>query len=435
MELIKTEKQEHSIVELTIAVSKEEFEKAKDKAYKKQRSKIVIPGFRRGKAPRKMLERLYGDGMFFEDAVNIVYPDAVDKALEESGLEPVGKTSGGLGDPQEEGGVTLVVKVPVMPEVTLGQYKGLEVEKEEYEVTDDMVNAELDRMAKSNARTETVDREAKEGDTVDLDFEGFIDGAAFDGGRGEHQMLTLGSGSFIPGFEDQLVGCKAGDEKDVVVTFPEAYHAKELSGKEAVFKCKVHKVEETILPELDDEFAKDVSDTCDTLDELKNEIRQSLKKEREEAAEQLFENKVIEAAVENMTADIPEAMYEAQLERDMQEFVYRLNSRGMELNRYLEMSGINLEQMRNMMRPQAVSSVKGRLMLEKVAELENVGVTEQELAEEYDKLAEQYGMELDRVKELITESVLSEDLKVSNALKLLTESAVAVPAKKNEEEG
>ncbi len=433
MELIKTEKQEHSIVKLTIAISKEEFEKAKDKVYKKQRSKIVIPGFRRGKAPRKMIERLYGDGMFFEDAVNIVYPDALDKALDESKLKPVGKTSCELGDSQEDGGITLVFEVPVMPEVTLGQYKGLEVEKEEFGVTDEMVKAELDRMAKSNARTETVDREAKEGDTVDLDFEGFIDGVAFDGGKGEHHMLTLGSGSFIPGFEDQLTGCKAGDGKDVVVTFPEDYQAKELSGKEAVFKCKVHKVEETILPEIDDEFAKDVSDTCDTLDELKNEIRESLRKEREALADQMFENKTIEEAVQNMTADIPEAMYEAQLDRDIQEFSYRLNSRGMELNRYLEMSGITLEQMRNMMKPQAVSNVKGRIMLEKVAELENVSVSEQEIAEEYDKMAEQYGMELDRVKELIDESVLLEDLKVSNALKLIVESAVAVPAAKKEE--
>ncbi len=436
MELIKTEKQEHSIVELTIAISKDEFEKAKDKAFKKTGKRITVPGFRKGKAPRKVIEKLYGEGMFFEDAFNIIYPDAMDKAIDESGIIPVGRSTFDLDEPQEEGGLTIVAQVPVMPEVELGQYKGLEAEKPVFEVTDAMVEGEINRMAKSNARTETVDREAKEGDTLDLDYEGFSDGKAFEGGKAEHYMLTLGSGAFIPGFEDQLIGCKAGDEKDVVVTFPEEYHAEELAGKEAVFKCKVNKVEETILPEIDDEFAKDVSETCDSLDELRNEIRESFRKEREEEADNVFENNLIEAAVKNMTADIPEAMYEAQLDRDMQDFVYRLNSRGMELQRYLEISGIDIDKMREMMRPQVELNVKGRLMLEKVAKLENVEVSGQEIEEEYDKMAKQYGMDLDRVKEFVKESVLVEDLKVANALKLIKESAIAKPvAEKKDEAG
>ncbi len=431
MELIKTEKQEHSIVELTIEITKAEIEAAKDKVFKKEGKKISVPGFRKGKAPRRIVEKLYGEDIFFEKAFDILYPEAMDMALEKSEITPVGQVQFDLGEPSEPGALTFIAKVPVKPEVELGQYKGIEVEKETVEVPESTIEAELNRMAKSNARTETVEREARDGDTLDIDFEGFMDNEPFEGGEAEHYMLTLGSGAFIPGFEDQLVGCRAGDEKEVNVTFPEQYHVEELAGKEAVFKCKINKVEETIMPELDDEFAKDVSDTCETLDDLKKEIEDNLRKEREEAADHVFENKLIEAAVANMTADIPEAMFEAQIDRDIQEFNYKLNSRGLELGRYLEISGMNIEKLRESFREQAVSSTKGRLMLEKVVELENITVSDKEIEDEYAKMAEQYGMELDRVKELIKEDILVEDLKVSNALEFLKSQAVVkmVPPK------
>ena len=244
-----------------------------------------------------MIEKLYGEGVFFEEAFNILYPQAMDMAVEKSGIKMVGRADVDLGDPAEEGGLTIIAKVPVEPEVELGDYKGIEAEKETVKVLQADVKAELNRMAQRFARTETVERKAKKNDTVDIDFEGFVDGVAFEGGKAEHHELTLGSGAFIPGFEDQLIGCKAGDEKDVVVTFPKEYHAEELAGKEATFKCKVHKVEETILPTLDDEFAKDVSDTCETLDDLKKEITERLKSERQEAADAAFEEKLLDVVI------------------------------------------------------------------------------------------------------------------------------------------
>ena len=374
MELKNTEKQEHSVVALTIEITKAEFEAAKDKAFKKTGKNITVPGFRKGHAPRKMIEKLYGEGVFFEEAFNIIYPDAMEMAVEKSGIKPVGRADVDLGDPAEEGGLTIIAKVPVEPEVELGEYKGVEVEKETVKVPAADVKAELNRLAQRNARTETVDRKAKKNDTVDIDFEGFVDGVAFEGGKAEHHALTLGSGTFIPGFEDQLIGCKAGDEKDVVVTFPEEYHAKELAGKEAVFKCKVHKVEETILPEIDDEFAKDVSDTCETLDDLKKEISERLKKERQEAADHAFEEKVLDAVIEDMKADIPQAMIESQIDSIVQDFSYRLQMQGMQLDQYLKMSGTEMGAFRAMFREQAEHQVKSRLVLEKVAELENIAV-------------------------------------------------------------
>ena len=431
MELKNTEKQEHSVVALTIEITKAEFEAAKDKAFKKAGKNITVPGFRKGKAPRKMIEKLYGEGVFFEEAFNIIYPDAMEMAVEKSGIKPVGRADVDLGDPAEEGGLTIIAKVPVEPEVELGEYKGVEVEKETVKVPAADVKAELNRLAQRNARTETVDRKAKKNDTVDIDFEGFVDGVAFEGGKAEHHALTLGSGTFIPGFEDQLIGCKAGDEKDVVVTFPEEYHAKELAGKEAVFKCKVHKVEETILPEIDDEFAKDVSDTCETLDDLKKEISERLKKERQEAADHAFEEKVLDAVIENMKADIPQAMIESQIDSIVQDFSYRLQMQGMQLDQYLKMSGTEMGAFRAMFREQAEHQVKSRLVLEKVAELENIAVSDTELEEEYAKMAEQYGMEVDKVKSIVSAEALTGDLKISNALEFLKKNAkVKKPAAK-----
>ena len=419
MELKNTEKQEHSVVALTIEITKAEFEAAKDKAFKKTGKNITVPGFRKGKAPRKMIEKLYGEGVFFEEAFNIIYPDAMEMAVEKSGIKPVGRADVDLGDPAEEGGLTIIAKVPVEPEVELGEYKGIEVEKETVKVLQADVKAELNRMAQRNARTETVERKAKKNDTVDIDFEGFVDGVPFEGGKAEHHELTLGSGAFIPGFEDQLIGCKAGDEKDVVVTFPEEYHAKELAGKEATFKCKVHKVEETILPEIDDEFAKDVSDTCETLDDLKKEITERLKAERQEAADNAFEEKVLDAVIDGMKADIPAAMIDAQVDTIVQDFGYRLQMQGMGLEQYLKMTGTEMGAFRAMFKDQAERQVKTRLALQKVVELEGITVSDKELEEEYAKMAEQYKMEVEKVKAIVSKEALEGDLKISNALEFI----------------
>lgn len=430
MELKNTEKQEHSVVALTIEITKAEFEAAKDKAFKKTGKNITVPGFRKGKAPRKMIEKLYGEGVFFEEAFNIIYPDAMEMAVEKSGIKPVGRADVDLGDPAEEGGLTIIAKVPVEPEVELGEYKGIEVEKETVKVLQADVKAELNRMAQRNARTETVERKAKKNDTVDIDFEGFVDGVAFEGGKAEHHELTLGSGAFIPGFEDQLIGCKAGDEKDVVVTFPEEYHAKELAGKEATFKCKVHKVEETILPEIDDEFAKDVSDTCETLDDLKKEITERLKAERQEAADNAFEEKVLDAVIDGMKADIPAAMIDSQVDTIVQDFGYRLQMQGMGLEQYLKMTGTEMGAFRAMFKDQAERQVKTRLALQKVVELEGITVSDKELEEEYAKMAEQYKMEVEKVKAIVSKEALEGDLKISNALEFIKKNAKVKKAAK-----
>ncbi len=430
MELKNTEKQEHSVVALTIEITKAEFEAAKDKAFKKTGKNITVPGFRKGKAPRKMIEKLYGEGVFFEEAFNIIYPDAMEMAVEKSGIKPVGRADVDLGDPAEEGGLTIIAKVPVEPEVELGEYKGIEVEKETVKVLQADVKAELNRMAQRNARTETVERKAKKNDTVDIDFEGFVDGVPFEGGKAEHHELTLGSGAFIPGFEDQLIGCKAGDEKDVVVTFPEEYHAKELAGKEATFKCKVHKVEETILPEIDDEFAKDVSDTCETLDDLKKEITERLKAERQEAADNAFEEKVLDAVIDGMKADIPAAMIDAQVDTIVQDFGYRLQMQGMGLEQYLKMTGTEMGAFRAMFKDQAERQVKTRLALQKVVELEGITVSDKELEEEYAKMAEQYKMEVEKVKAIVSKEALEGDLKISNALEFIMKNAKVKKAAK-----
>ena len=430
MELKNTEKQEHSVVALTIEITKAEFEAAKDKAFKQTGKNITVPGFRKGKAPRKMIEKLYGEGVFFEEAFNIIYPDAMEMAVEKSGIKPVGRADVDLGDPAEEGGLTIIAKVPVEPEAELGEYKGIEVEKETVKVLQADVKAELNRMAQRNARTETVERKAKKNDTVDIDFEGFVDGVPFEGGKAEHHELTLGSGAFIPGFEDQLIGCKAGDEKDVVVTFPEEYHAKELAGKEATFKCKVHKVEETILPEIDDEFAKDVSDTCETLDDLKKEITERLKAERQEAADNAFEEKVLDAVIDGMKADIPAAMIDSQVDTIVQDFGYRLQMQGMGLEQYLKMTGTEMGAFRAMFQSQAERQVKTRLALQKVVELEGITVSDTELEEEYAKMAEQYKMEVEKVKAIVSKEALEGDLKISNALEFIKKNAKVKKAAK-----
>lgn len=425
MELKKTEKLEHSVVALTIEITAQEMETAKDKAFKKAGKNIAVPGFRKGKAPRKMVEKLYGEGVFFEDAVNIVFPDAMDMAVEQAKLTPVGRADVELGDIPEQGGITIIAKVPVEPEVKLGTYKGIEAEKETVKIAASDVKAELTRLAQRSARIETVDRKAKNGDTVEIDFEGFVDGVAFEGGKGEHHKLELGSGSFIPGFEEQLVGCAAGEDKDVSVTFPTEYHAAELAGKEAIFKCHVHKVEQTVLPEMDDEFAKDVSETCDTLDALKEEITNRLKDERQKKADHDFEEKVLDGVLEGMEADVPEAMYESQIDSIVQDFGYRVQMQGLALEQYLKMNNMDMAAFRGMFRDQAVRQVKGRLALQKIAELEEIAISDKEIEDEYAKMAEQYHMELDKIKQMVHADAIRDDLKIGGAHKLITENAKA----------
>lgn len=423
MELKNVEKLEKSITALTIEISAAELEAAKDQAFKKNGKKITVPGFRKGKAPRKVIEGLYGDGVFFEDALNICYPKAYDEALEKSGIKAVAPADVELSEMTESGAVVIVCKVPVEPEVTLGDYKGISVEKEEAKVLVADVKAEIDRMAQRLARTETVERAAKKNDTVVIDFEGFVDGVAFEGGKGENYDLKLGSGTFIPGFEDQLIGTKAGQEKDVVVTFPTEYHAPELAGKEATFKCTVHEVKETIMPAIDDEFAKDVSETAETVEDLKKEVKERLLTQRTETFERDYEEALLTAVIDSMQAEIPEAMVEVQLDNVMQDFGYRLQMQGMQLDQYAKMNGMDMTQFRGMFRPQADRQVKVRLALQKIVELENLDVTEDEIEAKYKELAEQYGMEVEQVKKALPADSITSDMKLDKAISLIKDNA------------
>lgn len=428
---LQVEKLEKNMAKLTIEASAEDFEKAIQKVYLKARGRINIPGFRKGKAPRKLIEKMYGTGVFYEDAANDLIPTAYAEALKDCDLEIVSRPE--INVTQIESGKPFIftAEVAVKPEVTLGEYKGVEVEKSDVEVTDEDINKEVDKERENNSRTIDVDDRAVEsGDIIKLDFDGSVDGVPFAGGKAENYTLTIGSGSFIPGFEDQLIGCKAGDEKDVVVTFPEEYHAKELAGKEATFKCKVHKVEETILPEIDDEFAKDVSDTCETLDDLKKEITERLKAERQEAADNAFEEKVLDAVIDGMKADIPAAMIDAQVDTIVQDFGYRLQMQGMGLEQYLKMTGTEMGAFRAMFKDQAERQVKTRLALQKVVELEGITVSDKELEEEYAKMAEQYKMEVEKVKAIVSKEALEGDLKISNALEFIKKNAKVKKAAK-----
>ncbi len=433
MELKNIEKQEKSIVALTVEISAEEIEAAKEKAYKKNGKKITVPGFRKGKAPRKLIESLYGDGVFFEDALNICYPEVYEKAIAEAKIEPIAQADVEIQDMTDAGSVVLLCKVPVEPEVTLGEYKGIEAERAEVKVMAADVKAELERMAQRFARTETVERAAKKNDTVHIDFEGFLDGVAFEGGKGENHPLKLGSGTFIPGFEDQLIGCKAGDEKDVTVTFPEDYTAEDLAGKEAVFKCKVLSVQETITPAIDDEFAKDVSETAETLADLKKEVKERLTNAKNAEADREFEQNIIDKVVEGMQADIPDAMIEQQIDTIIRDFEYRLQMQRMNLEGYLKATGTDMATFRGMFREQAEKQVKGRLTLKKVAELENIEITDEMLEDEFKKLAERYGMEIDQIKKAMPAEALMADLKIDRAIEVLRTNAKAVKKAEKEE--
>lgn len=427
MELKNTEKLEHSQVKLTVAVSAEELDKAKEAAYKKNKNQFQIPGFRKGKATRKVIERLYGKDFFVNDAINNLYPEMYPQALEAAGIEPVGQGDVKIDESLEnfDNGFDFIFTVPVYPEVSVGEYKGIEAERADDTVSEDDVNAELNRLAERDASTETAERPAQNGDTVVIDFEGFVDDKAFEGGKGEDYSLKLGSGTFIPGFEDQLVGKSAGESCDVNVTFPEEYQAVELAGKPAVFKCTVKSVQETILPEIDDEFAKDVSE-FETLEELKKDTEKKIAESKKNAADRDFEEKILDKVLETLEADIPEAMFEAQLDNVMQDYGYRIQSQGISLQDYVKQMGMDMASFRNIFRDQAERQVKVQLALKKISELESIEPSEDEIEAEYKRLAEAYGLEEDKVKNFVPVDSVKSDLTTQKTLDMLKESAVAV---------
>ena len=421
---VKSVEKENGKAKVVVEIDKPEFEQALNKAYAKCRKDIMLPGFRKGKAPRKMVESMYGATVFYEDAVNEIFPEIYTTAIVDQQLKAVGSPSVSNMDTPDEGGVVLTIETELYPEVTLGQYKGIEVPKREVKVEDSEVDAELSRMAERNARIETVDRAAQMGDTVVIDFEGFEGGKPFQGGKAEDYSLTLGSGSFIPGFEEALVGAVAGEERDVNVTFPENY-AKELAGKPAVFKCKVHEVKESIKPELDDEFAKDVSE-FDTLDALKNDIRERFTKSREEQNERAFESAAVQLAAANMTCNVPACMIDEQVDHQIEQFAYQLQSQGMKMEDSTKMIGGDLSSLRQSMRPMAEQTVRSDILLSEIARAENLEVTDEEVEEELKKLAEQYQMELDKVKAAVDTAAVKSDLMGKKAAKIITDNAVAV---------
>ena len=426
---LQVEKLEKNMAKLTIEVSAEDLDKAMEKAYQKQKSRISLPGFRKGKAPRKMIESMYGKGVFMEDAVNSLVPQEYTKALGECDLEIVSQPE--INVTQMEPGKALIftADVAVKPEVTLGDYKGVEVPKSEIAVTDEEVDAEVKKEQDKNARTVAVeDRAAANGDITTIDFEGFVDGVAFEGGKGTDYALTLGSGTFIPGFEDQLVGANTGDHVEVKVTFPEEYQAKELAGKEAVFQCDVKKIETKEVPELDDEFAKDVSE-FDTLAEYKEDVKKKLTEKKEKEARTAKENAAVDKAIENAQMDLPDAMVETQCQQMLDDFSRRMQSQGLSMDQYFQFTGMTAEKMMEDMKPQAVKRIQTRLVLEKIAEVENIQPTEEEVNEEISKMAEMYKMEADKLKELLGEREIEQikkDMAVQKAVSLVADAAKEV---------
>ena len=421
MQLKGIEKKEKNQVELTIEVGKEEFEKAMEQAYRKNVGRMHVPGFRKGKAPRKIVEKLYGEGVFFEDAVNMCYPEAYDKAVEESKIQPVDHPQIMVDDISPEG-FTFKATVIVKPEVKIEGYKGLTVEKGRVSVTEKDVKEELSRMVDRNARLVTVEREAKDGDTVVFDFEGFVDDKPFEGGKAENYTLGIGSGMFIPGFESQMVGKKVDEPFDVNVTFPEEYQAKELAGKPAVFKIKLHEVKTKELPALDDEFAKDVSE-YDTLDELKASIRKGMEEQNEKQAALAVENDLVDQVIATIEGDIPEAMYEARMDEAVRDFEYRLAQQGLKLDMYLQYMGQTMESFRASFREQAEKQVKIRLALEAVAAAEQIVASDEELEAELQRVADNYKMELAKVKELVNADEVKKDLAVNKAIDFIRDHA------------
>lgn len=410
-------------VELEVVVDAETFEKGLAAAFKKQSKKISIPGFRKGKAPRAFVERYFGKEVFYEDAVNALYPDALDEAVKEAGLEVIQDKIDF--DVKEVGpqGFTFTAALTTKPEVTIENYKGIEAVKKSAEVTDEDIDAEIKKVQERNSRMVTVeDRAAQNDDIAVIDFEGFLDGEPFEGGKGENYSLTLGSGQFIPGFEEQIVGHNTGDEFEVNVTFPEDYQAEELKGKATTFKCKLHEIKMKELPEVDDEFVKDVSE-FDTLADYKEDLKKKLAESKEKEAADDLENQLIDKLVELVQGEIPEAMYENKIADSIREFGYRLQSQGLNLDTYMKYTGMNVDQMKEGFRPQAERQVKLRLALEKIAALEELKAGEEDLNQEYQKIAEQYKMEADKIKELIPAAELEKDICVEKAINLVRDNA------------
>ena len=423
---LQVEKLEKNMAKLTIEASAEDFEKAIQKVYLKARGRINIPGFRKGKAPRKLIEKMYGTGVFYEDAANDLIPTAYAEALKECDLEIVSRPE--INVTQIEAGKPFIftAEVAVKPEVTLGEYKGVEVEKSDVEVTEEDINKEVDKERENNSRTIDVDDRAVEnGDIIKLDFDGSVDGVPFEGGKAENYTLTIGSGSFIPGFEDQLIGTKIGEEKDVTVTFPEDYHEKSLAGKEAVFKCKVNAISVKELPEADDEFASEVSE-FETLAEYKEDIKKKLTEKKEKAARAKKEAQAIEKAVENATMEIPDAMIDTQVQSMMEDFARRMQSQGLSLEQYFQFTGMDVKKMHDQMKPEALKRIQNSLVLEAVAKAENIEISDEKVDEEIAKMAEAYKMEVEKLKDLIGESEkdqMKKDLAVQAAADLIADAA------------
>lgn len=415
---------------IVVEIDKELMESGVNKAYMKARKNIQIPGFRKGKAPRKMIEAMYGAHVFYEDGLEEIFPEVYDFAVVKQELKAIGRPS--LTDMQisDDGIVTLTLTTEVYPEVTLGQYKGLEVEKAEVSVSDAQVQAELDRMAENVASTEVVDRAAQMDDTANIDFEGFDNGVPFEGGKGDNFDLKLGSGQVVPGFEEQIVGMVAGDEKDIDITFPEDYHA-ELAGKSVVFHVKLNKVTVTNVPAQDDEFAKDVSE-FDTLEALKADIRNKAMEQAEKQANSAFEQAAVEKAAENTTVDMPKALVESELDTQMERFAYQLQMSGYSMEQYAKMMGGDVNTMRNAFRPTAEKQAKISVTLEKIVEVENITVSDEEIEAELQSLADQYKLELEKVKEMVPMEEITGSLTTRKAAKVITDSAVAVAPKAEE---
>lgn len=425
MSLKSSEKIDTNVYKLEIGVDSEKFEEAVNKAYLRNRGKISIPGFRKGKAPRHYIEKLYGENMFYEDAVEILYPEAVEAAIIESGLTPVDAPKDASVNEISKEGVEFTVNITVKPEVEVGEYKGLKAAKEEASVTGEEIDQEIKNLQERNARMITAEegKAVEDGDIAVIDFEGFKDGVAFEGGKGENFELKVGSGQFIPGFEDQVIGHKAGEEFDVNVTFPEDYGAEELKGQPAVFKVKINEIKIKELPEVDDEFVKDVSE-FDTLEEFRKDVEAKILDKKKNMAESKFENELIDQLIEGLKAEIPEVMYERRIDENIQDFDHRLQMQGLNVNSYLQYTGMEVGAFRDGFREQAQRQVKVRLALEKIAQLENIVPTEEEIAEEIDKMAKAYGVDADRIKAVISEKEISEDIAVRKAIDFVKDNAV-----------
>ena len=425
MALKSSNKVDTNTYELQVTIDKDAFAAARTQAYMRQRKSIALPGFRKGKAPQRMIEKAYGVSVFFEDALEALFPTAVQAAIDEAELHVVDQPYDlDVTVMDAENGVEMTMKVTTYPEVKLGEYKGLKAAYPATDVSDEDIDAEIKRLQETQSRMVNVDdRAAKMGDSVVIDFEGFVDGEAFDGGKGEDYTLELGSGAFIPGFEEQIAGHNIDDEFDVNVTFPEEYQ-EDLAGKEAVFKCKLHEIKEKELPEIDDELAKDVDDEVETLDELKEKIKKQMTEKKEADAKAEFENALLEMVIDNMEAEIPECMNTQKTDELVQDYGYRLQMQGIDLNMYLQYLGQTMDDFKAQFAESAAKQVRVALALEAIAKAENIEVTEEEIDEEAKKLAEQYGMELDQIKAAVPVSQFESDLKTRKAVELIVDSAV-----------